>query len=147
MVTKWPDEGNAVNRIYLLDFSTGFDSVTPQLLIALYVGVSGTLCQIPEASGGALQGSVIGPILFIIYGKGLPNRLFPNSLLYADTVKLIAPHNRHEILQSSFNVRTAARGHRILQACRTELLRCENHLGHDPLSAVLPCLSLWLGLH
>ncbi len=50
---------------------------------------------------GVPQGSVIGPILFVIYVNDLPDLLSADSLLYADDVKLIAPRNRHDILQNS----------------------------------------------
>ncbi len=49
-------------------------------------------------------GSVIGPILFVIYVNDLPDRLSANSLLYADDVKLIALRNRHDILQHFLSI-------------------------------------------
>ncbi len=57
-----------------------------------------------EAKSGVLQASVIGPILFGIYVKDLPDRLSADSPLLADIVKLIAPRNRHHILQNSLNI-------------------------------------------
>ncbi len=56
-----------------------------------------------EAISGVPQGSVIGPIQFVIYVNDLPDHLSADSLLYADDVKLIAPRNRHDILQNSLN--------------------------------------------
>ncbi len=50
------------------------------------------------------QGSVIRPILFVIYLNDLPDHLSADSLLYADDVKLITPRNRHNILQNSLNI-------------------------------------------
>ncbi len=44
-----------------------------------------------EAISGVPKGSVIGPILFVIYVNDLPDHLSADSLLYADDVKLIAP--------------------------------------------------------
>ncbi len=44
-----------------------------------------------EAVSGVPQGSVQGPILFVIYVKNLTDNLTIGHLLYADDVKLIAP--------------------------------------------------------
>ncbi len=113
LITKWLDEGSAVDLIYLGYYKT-FDLVNHRLLLdklrgygnapvvicwvecflsrrTFQVNVNGTLSQMAEAISGVPQGSVIGPILFIIYANDLPGRLSPDSLLYADDVKLIAP--------------------------------------------------------
>ncbi len=55
------------------------------------VNVNGTLSQVTEAISGVPQGSVTGPILFVIYVSDLSDRLSAGSLLYADDVKLIGP--------------------------------------------------------
>ncbi len=125
LITKLLDEGSAVDLIYL-DFSKSFDSVNHRLLLhklrgygiapiviswvecflsrrTFQVNVNGTLSQMVEAISGVPQGLVIGPILFVIYVHDLPNNLSADSLLYADDVKLIAPRNRHDILQNSLN--------------------------------------------
>ncbi len=57
-----------------------------------------------EAISGVTQGSVIGLILFAIYVNDLPYHLSADSLLYACIeFKLIAPRNRHDILQNCLN--------------------------------------------
>ncbi len=56
------------------------------------------------AMSGATQGSVIGPILFVIYVNDLPDHLSVDSLLYGDDVKLIALRYRHDIFQNSLNM-------------------------------------------
>ncbi len=57
-----------------------------------------------EAIRGVQQGSLIGPILFVIYINDLTDHLSADSLLYADDIKLIAPRNRRDILQNSLNI-------------------------------------------
>ncbi len=71
------------------------------------MNANGTLSQMAEAIIGVPQGSVIGPILFIIYVNDLPDGLSAGSLLYAGDVKLIDPRNRHDILQDSLNISTS----------------------------------------
>ncbi len=95
-----------------LDFSKAADSVNHWLLLnklrgygitpiaiswvefflsrqTFKVNVNGTLSQIDEVISGVPQGSVIGPILFVIYVNDLHDRLSADSLLYADDVILI----------------------------------------------------------
>ncbi len=113
LITKWLDEGVAVDLIYL-DLSKAFDSVNHRLLLdefrgygiapiviswvecflsrrTFQVNVNGTLSHMAEAISGVPQGSVIGPILFAIYVNDLPDRLSAGSLLHADDVKLMPP--------------------------------------------------------
>ncbi len=55
------------------------------------VCVNGSLSQVAEAASGVPQGSVLGPILFVIYVNDLPDNLTIDHLLYADDAKLITP--------------------------------------------------------
>ncbi len=57
-----------------------------------------------EAISGVNQGSVIGPMQIVIYVNDLPDRLSAYGLLYVDDVELVAPLNRHDILQYSLNI-------------------------------------------
>ncbi len=60
--------------------------------------------KMAEAISGVPQGSVLGPILFVIYVNDLPDDLSADSLLYTDDVKLITPQNRHDILLNSLSI-------------------------------------------
>ncbi len=67
------------------------------------VSVNSSLLQMAETASGDPQGSVLGPILFVIYINDSADNLTIDHLLYADDVKLIAPSPRIQVaaLQSS----------------------------------------------
>ncbi len=65
------------------------------------VSVNGSLSQVAEAVSGAPQGSVLGPILFVIYVNDLSDNLTIDHFLYVDDVKLIDPRKQSDALQSS----------------------------------------------
>ncbi len=52
--------------------------------------VNGSLSQMAEAPIGVPQGSVLGPVLFVIYVNDLADNLTIDHLLYANDVKLTA---------------------------------------------------------
>ncbi len=55
------------------------------------VNVNGALSQTAEAISGDSQGSVIGPILFVIKANDLLDHLSADTFVYTDDIKLIAP--------------------------------------------------------
>ncbi len=59
------------------------------------------MSQVAQAASGVPQGSVLGPILFVIYVNYLTANLTIGHLLYADDVKLIAPQKQADALRSS----------------------------------------------
>ncbi len=123
-VTRWFDEGDTVNIVYL-GFAKAFDSVNHRLLLtqlkcyeiapsvinwsepyprrrSFQVSANGPLSQVAEVVSGVPQGSVLGPILFVICVNDLTDNLTIDHLLYADDVKLIAPPRKQlDALQSS----------------------------------------------
>jgi hypothetical protein len=97
-----------------LDFSRAFDKVSHAILSHKLqaVGVQGQLhewlldflahrTQTVEYKGilsapapvtsGVVQGSVLGPLLFVIFVNDLPNCISTHSWLYADDLKLVGP--------------------------------------------------------
>ncbi len=50
---------------------------------------------------GVPQGSVVGPLLFLIFINDLENELTCNHLFFADDGKLIAPRSQQHELRSS----------------------------------------------
>ncbi len=59
------------------------------------VRVEGSLSDPVPAVSGVPQGSVLGPIIFLIIIDDLPDVLAGNVLLFADDVKLFAPRSQY----------------------------------------------------
>ena len=109
-ITKWVDEGSPVDIIYL-DFQKAFDKVPHQRLILKLkshgIGISiinwieqwltdrrqrvvvdGEVSNWKPVLSGAPQGSVLGPILFLIYINDLEEGVTSKILKFADATKL-----------------------------------------------------------
>ena len=105
------DEGAPVDLI-LFDFKKAFDTVPHKRLVlklrnmgisgkllnvlenfwsdrSFRVGVDGKMSTIRKILSGIPQGSVLGPILFLIYINDLPDRIKSRIKLFADDLKLI----------------------------------------------------------
>uniref|UniRef100_A0A914LP73 Reverse transcriptase domain-containing protein n=1 Tax=Meloidogyne incognita TaxID=6306 RepID=A0A914LP73_MELIC len=111
------DRGNKVDIVYI-DFKKAFDTVPIELLIqkVKYIGIDGKILKFlinflnnrkfkvrieqdfyeeyPIYSG-VPQGSVLGPLLFVIFINDLPEHLPKgvNIKIYADDIKLYVEHN------------------------------------------------------
>ena len=114
-ITKWIDVGSPVDIIYL-DFQKAFDKVPHQrLLLKLKahgigdsitdwieqwltdrrqrVVVDGEVSTWKSVLNGVPQGSVLGPILFLIYINDLDDSITSNVLKFADDTKLFIKVN------------------------------------------------------
>ena len=126
-VTAWLDEGFSVD-VVLFDFSKAFDVVPHAILVEklsllgvtgqllkwiedflvgrqMKVNVSGACSSAKPVLSGVPQGSVLGPILFIIFVNHLPSFLMNKCKLFADDMKIYlkvrhAPHRLIEDLSS-----------------------------------------------
>ena len=110
-ITKWVDEGSPVDVIYL-DFQKAFDKVPHQRLILKLkshgmgnsiinwieqwltdrrqrVVVDGEVSNWKSVLSGVPQGSVLGPILFLVYINDLEEGVIGKILKFADDTKLL----------------------------------------------------------
>ena len=114
-ITKWIDEGSPVDIIYL-DFQKAFDKVPHQrLLLKLqahgmgdglmdwieqwltdrrqHVVVDGEVSNSKSVLSGVPQGSVLGPLLFLIYINDLDDNITSNIFKFADDTKVLRKVN------------------------------------------------------
>ena len=108
--TKALDEGFGIDLLYL-DFRKAFDSIPLRRLIeklksdglsgkllewisdflmsrTMKVGLRGSFSALLEVLSGVPQGSVIGPLLFLLYVNDLPDWILSSMQMFADDTKL-----------------------------------------------------------
>jgi len=113
--TEWLDNGKNFDVMYM-DFAKAFDSVPHQRLLVKVkaYGIRGNLLEWIEdflkgrrqrvivnsaasawegVRSGIPQGSVMGPVLFVLFINDLPDQLESRVLMYADDTKIYAKVN------------------------------------------------------
>ena len=121
--TKALDRGESVDVVYL-DFMKAFDTVPHKRLIGKLksygieyytlrwiqgflsdrvqqVNVNGTNSEWANITSGIPQGSVLGPILFVLYINDLPENIVSNVYMFADDTQVFkmitSPHDQHTL--------------------------------------------------
>ena len=123
---------NAMNKkqialLLLIDFSKAFDMVDHDILLKKlehygirgiaynwlssylnnrkqYVHTNGTSSDVRPLEYGVPQGSILGPLLFIVYINDLPRSYeLARFILYADDANIIITGNSEQELQSKYN--------------------------------------------
>ena len=126
--TKALDDGYGIDIVYL-DFRKAFDSVPHQRLLkklkmygitgkalewigsflesrTMRVGVRNSFSDWLEVTSGVPQGSVLGPLLFLLYVNDLPQWITTNIRMFADDTKLwhkISTTLDSQLLQNDLN--------------------------------------------
>lgn len=109
-VTSWLDNDNVVD-VVLFDFAKAFDTVCHKVLVTklgllgvggrvlswindfltnrtMWVTVGGQCSTSRSLLSGVPQGSVLGPLLFLIYVNDIPVSILNNCKLFADDLKI-----------------------------------------------------------
>ena len=68
------------------------------------VRVEGTFSQNVTINAGCPQGSVLGPLLALMYLNNLTTKISNEALLFADDISLYAPHNSQNILDKQHSL-------------------------------------------
>ena len=120
-ITKYIEDGETLDMIYL-DFKKAFDSVPhKRLLLKLEsygirgklltwidsflsnrkqkVKVGEELSEEVDVLSGIPQGSVLGPLLFVLFINDLPNNIKSECFMFADDTKLFNSTNNNQTLQ------------------------------------------------
>ena len=120
-------ERKEISLLLLIDFSKAFDMVDHNLILRKlyfygirgaahdwfrsylsdrkqYVSLNGASSKVGNLEYGVPQGSILGPLIFIIFINDLPN-IFPGAhfILYADDANIIVTGKTHKEIEEVIN--------------------------------------------
>ena len=129
LVTKYVDEGHPVDAIYL-DFSKAFDKVPHKRLVkkveahgiigkiniwveewlsnrSQRVVLNGKCSDWAAVTSGVPQGSVLGPVLFLVYINDIDKNITSHILKFADDTKIFrATSNENDVVSLQNDLQT-----------------------------------------
>ena len=140
-VTTWLDSGYTVDLV-LFDFSKAFDVVSHGILMdklamlgiggrlhgwigdfladrQMCVSVSGIQSSNRPVLSGVPQGSVLGPLLFIVFINSLPSCVLNKCKMFADDMKIYLKVARTDIRRIAENLSSCQRDIDVLQRVAT----------------------------
>ena len=123
--TKLLDSGNNIDVLYL-DFSKAFDTVPHERLLAKLksygisnnvhlwiksflsdrkqrVRVNNSYSDFSPITSGIPQGSILGPVLFIIFINDLPDHVKSGCKIFADDTKIYNSTDKSEVIQGDID--------------------------------------------
>ena len=113
---------NTYTEIFFLDLTNAFDTVCHEILLGKlehygirgprlqllnsrkqFVSLNGVNSELQSNNFGLSQGSLLGPVLFLLYVNDLPNVVLGTPTLFADDTCLMLKHSNFSTLQSNVN--------------------------------------------
>ena len=88
-----------------------------------FVSLDGVNSELQCNTFGVPQGSLLGPLLSLLYVNDLPNAVMGTPTLFADDTCLILKHSNFSTLQSNLNYQ----GSCLIDWCKSNKLKAVNH--------------------
>ena len=85
------------------DFCKAFDTVPHYRLLTGRMIKTGSSSKLHKVLSGVPHGSVLGPLLFVLFINDLPNGITHATMLFADDLKLLGYVNDVNGIKDDFN--------------------------------------------